>query len=419
MIDPKIWPLSGELTGIKIVLGVCGSIAAYKAAYLVRELCALGAHVRVVMTSGALAFMQPMTFQALSGEEVRSDLFDEQAERAMGHIELARWADFLVIAPVSANFIAKMAHGLADDLLSTLYLASTAPVLVCPAMNQNMWSHPATIANCTLLRERGVIFCGPDDGSQACGDVGLGRMVEVTSIVSMLQLYPVLNVLQGRDVLITAGATREAIDPVRYLSNHSSGKMGYALAQAASVAGARVVLISGPCTLPVPLGVQRILVNSAQDMLNAVMTALKPGLVFIGAAAVADYRVAEPKSQKMKRHDRETVTLALQKNPDILAAVVASQCAAMVIGFAAETHDVLVHAEKKLHAKHLDMIIANQVGEGLGFERDDNQITVLTANQNIQFALAPKIILAGQIIMLIAEALKPVTRSCDEPVYSN
>ncbi|MCX7119037.1 MAG: bifunctional phosphopantothenoylcysteine decarboxylase/phosphopantothenate--cysteine ligase CoaBC [Legionellales bacterium] len=413
------WPKLGELAGVKIVLGVCGSIAVYKAAYLVRELCAIGACVRVVMTEGALAFMQPMTFQALSGEAVACDLLNEQAERAMGHIELARWADYLLIAPASASFIAKIAHGIADDLLSTLYLATVAPVIICPAMNQNMWAHPATIANCALLRDRGALFCGPDIGSQACGDMGLGRMVEPETIASTLRLYPVHNIFQGKEFLITAGPTREAIDPVRYLSNYSSGKMGYALAQAAQIAGARVTVISGPCALLAPFGVRRIQVNSAEDMLTAVMAHLKPNSVFIGAAAVADYRIIAPKTEKLKRQDNESMTLVLQKNPDILAAVVASKQAAMVIGFAAETHDVLTHAAAKLAAKQVDMIIANQVGEGLGFETEDNQVTILTAKQQIPLAFASKITLAGQIMLMIAQTLENDVRSCYEPGYSN
>ena len=403
MSDNKSWPVMRELAGVKIVLGVCSSIAAYKAAYLVRELCALGASVRVVMTQGAQAFIQPLTFQALSGEEVRCELLDTQAERAMGHIELARWADYLVIAPASANFIAKMAHGIGDDLLSTLYLASMAPVIVCPAMNQNMWAHPATIANCTLLRERGVFFCGPDAGSQACGDTGFGRMVEPETIVATLRLYPVHTLLRGCDVVITAGPTYEAIDPVRYIGNHSSGKMGYALAQAAQVAGATVTLISGPCALPIPWGVRYIGVTSAQEMLAAVKAQLKPGIIFIGAAAVADYYVEAPAKEKLKRHAQDNMNLVLQKNPDIVAEVVAYQEAAMVIGFAAETHDVLAHATEKFHAKQLDMLIANQVGNGLGFANDKNQVTILTASQQISLPLAPKMTLAGQIIILIAQ----------------
>lgn len=413
------FPVLRDLAGIKIVLGICGSVAVYKAAYLVRELCSLGASVRVVMTQGALSFMQPMTFQALSGEEVRCDLLHEEAERAMGHIELARWADYLLVAPASANFIAKMAHGVADDLLSTLYLASTAPVIICPAMNKNMWAHPATMANCAVLSERGAVFCGPEEGSQACGDMGLGRMVEPETIVSLLRLYPVRQLLHGREVLITAGATREPIDPVRYLSNHSSGKMGYALAQAAQVAGANVTLISGPCALKSPFGVQRISVDSARDMLEAVDTHLQSGAVFIGAAAVADYRLADPKTKKIKRQAHATMSLSLQKNPDILAAVVARKCAALVVGFAAETHDVLAHAAEKLCVKQVDMMIANQVGRGLGFESEENQVTVLTPNQIIPLALAPKITIAGQIIVLIAQALKNPIRSSYEPIYSS
>ena len=405
------WSNLQDLAGAHIVLGVCGSIAVYKAVYLVRELCAIGAQVRVVMTKGALAFIQPMTFQALSNADVRCELLDEQAERAMGHIELARWADYILIAPASADFIAKMAHGIADDLLSTLYLASTAAVIVCPAMNQNMWAHPATRQNCSILRERGVLFCGPEEGEQACGDTGLGRMVEPDNIIATLRLYPVQQVLSGREVIITAGPTQEAIDPVRYLSNHSSGKMGYALAQAAQIAGAHVTLISGPCTLPVPTGVQHCAVMSAQEMLAAVTAHLKSGILFIGAAAVADYCITEPKTEKMKRLHAETMTLSLQKNPDILATVVASKQAAWVVGFAAETQDVLFHAAEKLEMKQVDMIIANQVGKGIGFDCDENQVTVLTRDQHIPLALAPKIIIARQIISLIADSLKATKSS--------
>ena len=411
----KKWSKLPDLSGVKIIVGVCGSIAIYKTIYLIRELCALGVEVRVVMTKSALAFINPMTFQAISGTEVRCELLDVQAERAMGHIELARWADFILIAPASADFIAKMAHGVADDLLSTLYLATTAPVIVCPAMNQNMWAHPATQYNCMLLRDRNVLFCGPAEGEQACGDLGFGRMVEPTDMIAFLRLYPVKQVLAGQEIIITAGPTREAIDPVRYLSNHSSGKMGYALAQAAQIAGARVTLIAGPCALPVPFGVCHIPVVSAQDMLKAVTTHLKPGILFIGAAAVADYSVMEPQSDKIKRQSHETMTLNLHKNPDILATVAASRQAALVVGFAAETQNVLFHAAEKLETKQVDMIIANQVGAGVGFHCDDNQVTVVTSEQRIPLPLAPKMIVAGQIIGLISE----IVRSKDEPCYSN
>ena len=265
----------------KIVLGICGGIAAYKSAYLVRELTRLGAIVRVVMTPAAQQFITPMTMQALSGHDVRCELFDSQAERAMGHIELARWADYLLIAPASANCLAKMAHGLADDLLSTLYLVAEIPVLVCPAMNRSMWAHPATAANCNTLASRGVIMVDPEEGSQACGEQGFGRMSEVDNIVNALRLSDVHQRLQGLKILITAGPTREAIDPVRYISNQSSGKMGYAMASAAVMAGASVTLVSGPTALMPPVGVDFHRVDSAEEMLAVVMNHLQPGMIFI------------------------------------------------------------------------------------------------------------------------------------------
>ena len=413
------WLEIGKLTGVKIILGVCGSVAIYKAAHLVRELCALGALVRVVMTKSALEFMQPMIFQALSGQEVLYDLFNTSAEHAMGHIELARWADYVIIAPASTNFIAKMAHGIADNLLSTLYMATDAAVIICPAMNQKMWEHPATYSNCALLQERGVLICGPDAGSQACGDNGLGRMVEIETILTTLKLYPVQNSLCGKDFLITAGPTRETIDPVRYLSNYSSGKMGYCLAQAAQIAGANVTLVSGPSSLPPPFGVKFISVNSAKEMLTAVMNHIKPEMVFIGAAAVADYCVNSPETTKIKRQDVDSLRLSLERNPDILSAVVSTNFCKMVIGFAAETQELLVQAKHKLSNKKVDMIIANQVGPNLGFETDSNQVTILTAHRQFNLPLASKISIAGQIIIVIAAALKNNIRSCYEPRNSN
>ena len=390
----------------KIVLGICGGIAAYKSAYLVRELTRLGAEVRVVMTQSAQQFITPMTMQALSGNDVRCELFDSQAERAMGHIELARWADCLLIAPASANFLAKLAHGLADDLLSTLYLVVEIPVYVCPAMNRSMWAHPATRANCELLAHRGVVIVGPEEGSQACGELGFGRMSSEDNIINALRLYEVPKLLQGQNVLITAGPTREAIDPVRYISNHSSGKMGYALAQAALMAGAKVTLVSGPTLLSTPKGVEVHRVDSAEEMLDVVMRYLQPGMIFIGTAAVADYRVQSPAEQKIKKQDNATLTLRLTTNPDILATVAASGKASYVVGFAAETNDVLIHAEKKLHAKKVDMIVANQVGEGLGFDRDCNQVTVLTKHGQTELPLAHKTKLARQIIAILATSLQ-------------
>lgn len=390
----------------KIVLGMCGGIAAYKSAYLVRELTRLGAEVRVVMTTAAQQFITPMTMQALSGYEVRCELLDSQAERAMGHIELARWADYLLIAPASANCLAKLAHGLADDLLSTLYLVAETPVFVCPAMNRSMWAHPATRANCELLDHRGVVIIGPDEGSQACGELGFGRMSREDTIINALRLYGARQLLKGQKVLITAGPTREPIDPVRFISNHSSGKMGYAMAEAALMAGADVTLVSGPTSLMSPTGAHIHRVDSAAEMFEMVMRFLQPGMIFIGTAAVADYRIQSQALTKLKKQDNSTLTLTLAHNPDILAEVAASGKASYVVGFAAETHDVLTYAEKKLYSKKVDMIVANQVGAGLGFDMDCNQVTVLTQHGQTELAMAHKTTLAGQIIAILASCLQ-------------
>ena len=394
----------------KILLGICGGIAAYKSAFLVRELTRLGAVVRVVMTASAQEFITPMTLQALSGHEVRCELLDSQAERAMGHIELARWADYLLIAPATANFFAKMAHGLADDLLSTVYLVAETPVIVCPAMNRGMWAHPATQANSELLRQRGVLMVGPEEGAQACGEYGFGRMSEVENIIAALRLQGISSLLRGQRVLITAGPTHEAIDPVRFISNRSSGKMGYALAQAACIAGAAVTLVSGPSALVPPPGVDFYPVETARAMFDAVMQYLQPGMIFIGAAAVGDYGVEAPSEQKLKKQSATALTLTLRANPDILAAVVATGKAAFVVGFAAETTHVLEHASAKLRAKKLDMIIANQVGAGFGFDADDNQVTVLTKNTQIDLERTHKTRLAGQLIAILAEHLQNVAQ---------
>lgn len=393
----------------KIVLGICGGIAAYKSAYLVRELTRLGATVRVVMTASAQKFITPMTMQALSGNDVRCELFDATAERAMGHIELARWADYFLIAPASANCLAKLAHGVADDLLTTLYLVAECPVIVCPAMNRSMWAHPATQANYKLLSSFGVKMIGPDTGSQACGEVGFGRMVEIEPIINVLRLIEVHQLLSGKKVLITAGPTREPIDPVRYVSNHSSGKMGYALAQAAQVAGAQVILVSGPTALTPPLGVEIFQVKTAKEMLSKVTQHMEPGMIFIGTAAVADYHVQCPAEQKIKKQSHGELTLHLSPNPDIISTVVKEAKAAFVVGFSAETNDVLNHAKNKMLSKNLDMIIANQVGDGLGFEEDEHQVTVLMKhNQTEQQTLTKvhKTRLAAQIIAIIATTLQ-------------
>lgn len=293
-----------DFVGKKILLGVCGGVAAYKSAYLIRELTRAGAEVKVVMTQSAQKFVSPLLMQALSGNDVRTNLFDVQAERAMGHIELARWADFLLIAPASANCLAKLAQGIADDLLSTLYLVTEVPVMICPAMNRSMWAHPATQANFKVLQERGVLFVGPEEGSQACGEQGLGRVSEVEQILSALRLYEVHQLLAGKKILITAGPTREPLDPVRYLSNYSSGKMGYALAEAAAMAGAEVTLISGPTALNASACIKRIQVETATEMLDAVKKEIPTGGIFIGTAAVADYGFDAPASEKMKKKTR-------------------------------------------------------------------------------------------------------------------
>ncbi|KTC78179.1 bifunctional phosphopantothenoylcysteine decarboxylase/phosphopantothenate--cysteine ligase CoaBC [Legionella brunensis] len=389
----------------KIVLGVCGGIAAYKAAYLIRELTSLGADVRVVMTASAQQFISPLTLQALSGHDVRMELFDQQAERAMGHIELARWADYLLIAPASANCLAKMANGIADDLLSTLCLVVETPVIVCPAMNRSMWLHQATQANYEVLKQRGVIFVGPEEGSQACGEQGFGRLSEATSIINALRFHEVNQLLCGHQLLITAGPTREAIDPVRYISNYSSGKMGYALAEAASLAGAKVILISGPTSLIPPAGVELYCVDSAQEMYETVMEKLTEGMIFIGTAAVADYSVQSPEPEKIKKTANQELTLKLSKNPDILASVAAGGKASFVVGFAAETTNVIKHAQEKLKTKKLDMIIANQVGDGLAFDKDCNQVTVLTKDKQLELPLMHKARLAGRIIAILAASI--------------
>ncbi|WP_298623953.1 bifunctional phosphopantothenoylcysteine decarboxylase/phosphopantothenate--cysteine ligase CoaBC [uncultured Legionella sp.] len=390
----------------KILLGVCGGIAAYKSAYLVRELTRLGADVRVVMTQSAQQFISPLLMQALSGNEVRVDLFDMQSEHAMGHIELARWADYFLIAPASANCLAKMAQGIADDLLSTLYLVAETPVLVCPAMNRSMWAHPATKANYELLLERGVIFVGPEEGMQACGEHGLGRVSESEQVISALRLHDVHQILSGKKIVITAGPTREAIDPVRYLSNYSSGKMGFALAEAAAMAGAQVTLITGPSTLCASGVIEVIRVESAQEMLEAVEHAVQNGCIFIGAAAVADFRVQSPSVDKMKKKEHNELNIHLIKNTDILSTVAASGKASYVVGFAAETSDVLAYATEKLNQKKLDMIIANRVGKGLGFECDENQVSVITKSNQVELSLSNKTRLAGQIIAILAATLQ-------------
>ncbi|WP_303856968.1 bifunctional phosphopantothenoylcysteine decarboxylase/phosphopantothenate--cysteine ligase CoaBC [Salinicola salarius] len=386
-------PLGPGLAGTRILLGISAGIAAYKSAHLARLLKKTGAEVRVVMTEGAQAFITPLTLQALTGEPVRTSLLDPEAEAGMGHIELAKWADIILIAPATADLMARLAHGHADDLLTTLCLATEARCLMAPAMNQAMWRHPATLANADRLGELGWTLLGPDAGDQACGDVGLGRMLEPEAILAQLlsefeptrdespEVMPLQRDLAGRRVVITAGPTREALDPVRYLSNHSSGKMGYALAAAAAAAGARVTLVSGPVNLATPQGVTRIDVTSAEQM-HAESQRLAPqAALFIGCAAVADYRSAAPAEHKLKKQDdNDTLTLSLVKNPDIIAGIAAlpAEQRPLVVGFAAETQDIQRYAQDKLTRKGLDMIVANDVSQaGLGFGSDQNAAWLL------------------------------------------
>ena len=392
----------------RIVLGVGGGIAAYKSAELVRRLRERGHEVQVVMTESASRFVTPLTFQPLSGRPVRSSLWDDAAEAAMGHIELARWAQRVVIAPASADLIARIATGQADDLLTTVLLATAAPLLVAPAMNQQMWAHPALQANLAVLRERGVQLVGPGSGSQACGDSGPGRMSEPEQILAALAAgsFAPAGRLVGRRVLITAGPTLEDIDPVRFLGNRSSGKMGFAVAAAARAEGAAVTLVAGPVALPTPEGVERIDVRSAQAMHREVFAALPGQDVFIAAAAVADYRPVEVLDRKRKKTgDRWLIELVL--NPDILAEVAATPQRPFIVGFAAETNDVEAHARDKLQRKRLDMIAANHVGlPGSGFESSDNALSVYWRGGALDIALADKSAVAAQLVACIAERME-------------
>lgn len=388
----------------RIVLGVSGGIAAYKAPDLVRRLRERGAEVQVVMTAGAQRFVTPTTFQAVAGREVRAELWDPAAEAAMGHIELARWADLILLAPATADLIARLSSGRADDLLTTLVLATDAKVALAPAMNRLMWSHPATQGNIATLRHRGVEVLGPGRGEQACGETGDGRMLEPLEIVSGVErLLPAAASagLAGKYVLITAGPTRERLDPVRYISNRSSGKMGFALADAARAAGAEVTLVAGPVNLPTPVGVKRIDVESAAQMHDAVDAAVGSADVFIATAAVADYRPAVVAERKIKKSG-ERVELVLERTPDILASVAARTQRPFVVGFAAETHDVETYARGKLESKNLDLIAANEVGDDKVFDRDDNSLVVLWREGRAPIGPASKQVVAKELIALIA-----------------
>ena len=388
----------------RILLGVSGGIAAYKSCELVRRLRDLDAQVRVVMTERATHFVSPTTFQALSGQSVRVSLWDEQAEAAMGHIELARWAERILIAPASADMLARLAHGLADDLLTTLCLASAAPLYLAPAMNQQMWAHPAVQANIETLRQRGAHLLGPAAGEQACGDIGNGRMLEPHELREALVASFGDGSMAGLNVVVSAGPTYEDIDPVRFIGNRSSGRMGFAIAQAAAQAGARVILVAGPVSLATPEGIaQRVDVRSAAQMHTAVLDAATQADIYIGAAAVGDYRPQEIATHKLKKHDGAGLSLQLSENPDILASLSAKTVHPFLVGFAAETHDVASYAQDKLRRKGLDMIAANQVGGGLGFEAADNALTLYWADGALELPRASKSELAQQLIAQVAE----------------
>jgi phosphopantothenoylcysteine decarboxylase/phosphopantothenate--cysteine ligase len=390
-----------RLVGKRIILGVTGGISAYKAAFLVRLLRKNGADIRIVMTENATKFVTPLTFQALSSNIVYTELLDLDSETAMSHIELARWADLILIVPASANFIAKYAFGFAEDLLSTICIATDSPVAVAPSMNKQMWSNVATQDNIKKISERGVYVLGPATGEQACGDDGLGRMLEPEEIIKHAANIFQTNILTGSRLLVTAGPTREAIDPIRFLSNHSSGRMGYAVATAAVEAGADVTLISGPVDLQVT-GIDKIIyVTSAAEMHESVMKKISGTDIFISAAAVADFRAQQISKQKIKK-SQDVNELILEKTPDILFHVSELHDAPFTVGFAAETEDLEFNAQKKMHSKNLDMIAANQVGEKIGFDSEENALTVFWKTGSEQLPLTSKNKLARKLIKLIA-----------------
>ncbi len=404
-MQTQVNPLSNAdqqgLAGKKILLGISGGIAAYKCAELTRRLIERGAQVQVVMTNAAKEFITPLTMQAVSGRPVSDSLLDPAAEASMGHIELAKWADLVLLAPATADLIARMTAGMGNDLLTTLVLATDAPVAVSPAMNQQMYSHPATQENITTLKRRGCEIWGPAAGEQACGDVGMGRMLEPMQLVHRCEDFFQPKPLTGRSVLITAGPTREAIDPVRYITNHSSGKMGYALAEAAAKQGASVTLISGPVSLATPNKVNRIDVDSAQQMFDAVSANAAQHDIFISCAAVADYRPETIADQKLKKVDgKDDMTIQMVKNPDIVASVAAmTEGRPFTVGFAAETQDVEKYARGKLERKNLDMICANDVSvEGQGFNSSNNELHLYWKDGDKSLPLDSKDTLGFQIL---------------------
>lgn len=395
-----------QLDQKNVLLGITGGIAAYKTPDLVRKLTAKGANVRVVLTDSASHFVSALSLQAVSGNKVNIHLLDEDAEAGMGHIELARWADYFLVAPATANTIAKLAHGLADDLLCTLALATTAPIFIAPAMNQQMWAAQATASNMQTLMARGANVLGPAAGEQACGDLGYGRMLEPEELADAIAEYANTStsdnsLFENKRIMITAGPTREEIDPVRYISNHSSGKMGYALAKAAQQLGAEVTIVSGPVNLPTPNNVKRIDVLSAEDMLDAVHQEITNQDIFIACAAVADYKLDKVSKQKLKKQGSD-ITLCLTQNPDILKSVASLDKPPFTLGFAAETQNVETYAKSKLEKKKLNMIAANDVSNSdLGFNSDRNALIVLGRSETQYLAPKSKDLLAMELLKLV------------------
>jgi len=402
------------LEGKKILLGVCGGIAAYKSAELTRRLIDQGAQVRIVMTASAKEFITPLTMQAVSGHAIYDSLLDPQAEAGMGHIELAKWADLILVAPATANTVARLRAGMADELLTTLCIASASPIALAPAMNQQMYLSAATQENLKVLKERGFTTWGPAQGLQACGDVGPGRLLEVPELVELCcEFFAVPEQpLSGVNVVITAGPTQEAIDPVRYISNHSSGKMGFSLAETALAMGANVTVIAGPVNLTLPTNINRLNVKSAREMHQAALDSLATTDIFIACAAVADYRTEEVHSEKMKKKaDTDTITLTLVKNPDIIADVASAKDRPFCVGFAAETNDVEAYALGKLQRKNLDLIAANDVSVSTqGFNSDNNALTVFSKDSRFDIPLSSKKEVAIQLLKVVSEQFNKTTK---------
>ena len=390
-----------------VLLCVTGGIAAYKSAEIIRLFKKEGADVRVVMTESAKEFITPLTLQAVSGNEIHDSLLDVKAESAMGHIELAKWADIILIAPCTAESLAKITHGRADDLMGSVILASNATSYIAPAMNTTMWLDKSTQENFQTLVSRGMNFIGPDEGEQACGDVGPGRLVEPEKIIELIKNDLHKGPLSGKTITITAGPTREQIDPVRYISNNSSGKMGYALAEAAKLQGANVNLVSGPVSLKASKGINLFKINSAAEMLCRVSECMESSDIFISCAAVADFKPANYSDKKIKKEDSENLEINLEKNHDILSEVSKSHNSSYIVGFAAETSNVTNNASKKLNSKNLDMIISNDVSDKtIGFDSDDNEVHVITENETIFLKKDKKIKIAREILNIIALKIK-------------